>query len=95
MDILKKKLIHYSLFLLLNISEITRCIHLQGKLVICFINYIEILKYLISFNFVRFEVLTAVTMKNAVFWDVMSCDSCKIRRFRGIYRLQHQGDKNQ
>jgi hypothetical protein len=30
---------------------------------------------------VRFEVFTAVTMKNAVFWDVKQCDSCKNRRF--------------
>jgi hypothetical protein len=30
---------------------------------------------------VRFEVFTAVTMKNAVFWDVMPCCSCKNRRF--------------
>jgi hypothetical protein len=32
---------------------------------------------------VRFEVFTAVTMKNAIFWDVMSCGSCKNRRFGG------------
>jgi hypothetical protein len=32
---------------------------------------------------VRFEVLTAVTMKNGVFWDVMPCGSCKNWRFRG------------
>jgi hypothetical protein len=25
---------------------------------------------------VRFEVFTAVTVKNAVFWDVTPCDSC-------------------
>jgi hypothetical protein len=31
----------------------------------------------------RFEVLTLVTMKNAVFWDVTPCDSCKNRRFGG------------
>jgi hypothetical protein len=24
-------------------------------------------------NFVRFEVFTAVTMKNAIFWDIMLC----------------------
>jgi hypothetical protein len=29
---------------------------------------------------VRFEVFTAVTMKNGVFLDVMSCGSCKNRR---------------
>jgi hypothetical protein len=33
--------------------------------------------------FVRFEVVTAVTMKNGVFWDGTSCGSCKNRRFRG------------
>jgi hypothetical protein len=26
---------------------------------------------------VRFEVFTAVTMKNCVFWDVTPCGSCK------------------
>jgi hypothetical protein len=26
--------------------------------------------------YVRFEVFTAVTMKNGVFWDVTPCDSC-------------------
>jgi hypothetical protein len=25
---------------------------------------------------VRFEVFTAVTLKNAVFWDVRPCESC-------------------
>jgi hypothetical protein len=32
---------------------------------------------------VRFEVFTAVTMKNGVFSDVMLCGSCKDRRFGG------------
>jgi hypothetical protein len=32
--------------------------------------------------------------KNAVFWDVAPCGSCKYRRFGGMYRLHHQGDKN-
>jgi hypothetical protein len=34
---------------------------------------------------VRFGVFTAVTIKNAVFWDVMPCGSCKNRRF-GVER---------
>jgi hypothetical protein len=34
-------------------------------------------------NYVRFEVSTAVTMKNAVFWEVTPCGSCKNRRFGG------------
>jgi hypothetical protein len=33
--------------------------------------------------YVRFEVFTAVTMKNGVFWDVTPCGSCKKRRFGG------------
>jgi hypothetical protein len=32
---------------------------------------------------IRFEVFTAVTMKNGVFWTVMPCGSCKNRRFGG------------
>jgi hypothetical protein len=45
---------------------------------------------------VRFEFFTAaVTMKNAVFWDVTPCGSCKNRRFfGGMYSLHHQRDKN-
>jgi hypothetical protein len=44
--------------------------------------------------YVRFEVFTAVTMKNGVFWDITPCGSCKNRRFGGTWRLLHQGDKN-
>jgi hypothetical protein len=43
---------------------------------------------------VRFEVFTAVTMMNGVFWDVTPCGSCKNRRFAITLRLHHQGDKN-
>jgi hypothetical protein len=45
-------------------------------------------------NYVRFEVFTAVTMQNGVFWDVTPCGSCKNRRFGGTKRPLHQGDKN-
>jgi hypothetical protein len=38
--------------------------------------------------FVRFEVFTAVTMKNVVLWDVAPCRSCVNRRFGGMYRLR-------
>jgi hypothetical protein len=34
-------------------------------------------------DFVRFEVFTAVIMKNGVFWDVTPCGSYKNRRFGG------------
>jgi hypothetical protein len=33
--------------------------------------------------FVRFEVFTAVTTTNGVFWNVTPCGSCKNRRFGG------------
>jgi hypothetical protein len=35
------------------------------------------------FRLVRFEVFTAVTMKNGVFRDVTPCGPCKTRRFGG------------
>jgi hypothetical protein len=42
---------------------------------------------------VRFKVFTVVAMKNAVFWDVTPCGSCKNIRFRGTYRHHLQGEK--
>jgi hypothetical protein len=42
-------------------------------------------------NSVRFDVFTAVTMKNVVFWDVTPCGSCKNRRFGGTWRLRNVG----
>jgi hypothetical protein len=51
------------------------------------------INYLIILIFVRFEVFTAVSMKNAVFWYVASCRSCVNRRFVGTYRFHLQGRK--
>jgi hypothetical protein len=34
-------------------------------------------------------------MKNAGFWDVIPCDSGKNRGFGGMYRLHHQGGRDQ
>jgi hypothetical protein len=34
-------------------------------------------------------------MKNAVFWNMTPCGSCKNRRFGGMYRLHDHGEKNQ
>jgi hypothetical protein len=47
--------------------------------------YLQIIKNPRDTNFstVRFELFTAVTMKNAVFWDVKLCGYCKDRRFGG------------
>jgi hypothetical protein len=36
----------------------------------------------------------ALTVKNADFWHVTPCVSCKKRRFGGMYHFHHQGDKN-
>jgi hypothetical protein len=43
--------------------------------------------------YIRFEVFKAVTMKNAIFWDVAPCSSCVNWRFGGTYRLHLQGRK--
>jgi hypothetical protein len=45
-----------------------------------------------SNTFVRFEVSTAVTMKNAVFWDVASCISRVNLRFGGFLYPEDGGD---
>jgi hypothetical protein len=45
------------------------------------------------YYFIGFEVVTAVTMKNAVFWNLAPCRSCVNRRFGGRYRLHLQGRK--
>jgi hypothetical protein len=36
-----------------------------------------------AYKLVRFEVFTAMTMKNGVLWDATPCGSCKNRRFGG------------
>jgi hypothetical protein len=48
-----------------------------------------------GYCYVRFEVFMAMTVKNAVFWDVTLCGSCEKQRFGGTCRLRHQGEKNQ
>jgi hypothetical protein len=57
----------------------------RGSIAICVI-YIStnfIIKFFIYVHSVRFEVFTAVTMKNGVFWDVTPCGFCNNRRFGG------------
>jgi hypothetical protein len=44
---------------------------------------------------VTYEVCPAVTMKNAVFWDVTQFGSYKDQRFGGVHLLHHHGAKNQ
>jgi hypothetical protein len=44
--------------------------------------------------FVRFQVLTAVGMKLAIFWVVAPCSLVEVyRRLRGAYCLHYQGDR--
>jgi hypothetical protein len=43
---------------------------------------------------VRFEVFTAMTINNAVFWNVAPCRYFVNRRFGGTYRLHLQGRRN-
>jgi hypothetical protein len=43
---------------------------------------------------VRFQVLTAASMKMTVFWDIAPCSLVEVyRRFRGACCLHHQGDR--
>jgi hypothetical protein len=46
-------------------------------------------------KYLRFEVFTAVTMKNGVFWDVTPCGSCKNRRFGGFEMQQGEDLHNE
>jgi hypothetical protein len=59
-------------------STVVRLLEAEG------LNQNEIRRRLVS---VRFEVFTAVTVKNAVFWDVAPRSSCKNRRLGGMYHL--------
>jgi hypothetical protein len=49
-------------------------------------------KFQTTHNILRFEVFTAVTLKNAVFWNVTPCGLCKNRRFGETHLLHHQDD---
>jgi cytidine deaminase len=42
---------------------------------------------------VRFEVFTAVTMKNGVFWDVTPCGTCKSHMAEHPRRHHSSGQK--
>jgi hypothetical protein len=46
-----------------------------------------------SLPYHKFELKLYSSRKNAVFWDLMLCDSCTKRRFGDIYCFQHQSDK--
>jgi hypothetical protein len=65
---------------------------MMGSSSYCVVSLLRVLVKMDLF-YVRFEVFTAVTMKNAVFWDVAPCRSCLNRRSGGTYRLHLQGKK--
>jgi hypothetical protein len=45
-------------------------------------------------KYVKFEVFTSMTMKNAISWDLKPRGSFKNRLFGGTYLLHHHGNKN-
>jgi hypothetical protein len=52
-------------------------------------------KLLLNTNpiYVRFQVLTAASMKIRTFWDIAPCGLVVVdRRFRSVYCLHHQDD---
>jgi hypothetical protein len=51
-------------------------------------NFNHFSKNILTNNNVRFQVFTAVTIGNAVFWDVMPCGTCKDRRLGGTSVLK-------
>jgi hypothetical protein len=63
-------------------------------LLICVCNrYCGLEKRVMSLYFVRFKVLTAMSMKMVVFWDVAPRSLVDTdRHFGGVYYLYHQGD---
>jgi hypothetical protein len=44
--------------------------------------YVSMSNLPIDENYVRFEVFTAVTMKNDLFWNVTLCGSCRATRHK-------------
>jgi hypothetical protein len=70
------------------------CENLKSYKKVCVHIYSSICLHGMVCNSVRFEIFTAMIMKNSVFWDVTPCGSCKNRCFGGTHHLRHQGDKN-
>jgi hypothetical protein len=46
------------------------------------------------YSCVRFVVFMVVTVKNAVFWDMVPCRYCVNQHFGGTYHLHLQGKKS-
>jgi hypothetical protein len=68
-------------------SAIIRCVEIRGNC--CLPRYLDMRFRIYSVfkwrPYIRFEVFTAVTMKYAVFWNVVPYRYCVNRRFGGTY----------
>jgi hypothetical protein len=59
--------------LTLLLTDVNECFRMHGDICISDLTAWTVIQD------VRFEVFTAVTMKNGVFWDVTPCGSCMNR----------------
>jgi hypothetical protein len=57
-----------------------------SNLIFCYI--IQMIFYALN------QIMNTLCLKNAVFWNVTLCGSCKNRRFGGTERLHDQADRN-
>jgi hypothetical protein len=81
-----------------SLFSILRQFHSVYTLISCIFNTGIYLNTILPFatrpQYVGFEVLTAVVMKNIIFWDITPCNHLKVNRlFGGTYRLHLQGRK--
>jgi hypothetical protein len=75
-------------------SSVSGLISLTGAILfIFFVCFSTVRNTYVNVILVRFEVFTAVTMKNAVFWDVERCRCSINRRSGGTFHLHLQGRK--
>jgi hypothetical protein len=72
---------HNSIFLK-TVYSFSQCLHLGFVTSVMSLQLFSI-TILIKQNIVRFEVLTAVTMKNTIFWDVMPCNLAEVQECFG------------
>jgi hypothetical protein len=51
-------------------------------------------RFIQSLQYAGFEVLTAVVVNVAIFWDIAPCSQYVDQRFKGTYHLLLQGPKS-
>jgi hypothetical protein len=78
---------YHSFLFCVHILHFQTCIHFSSISFPC-----NLYDYEIAYENMRFQVLTAASMKfRFVFWDVLPCKIIVNRRFRGTCCLHHQG----